>query len=258
MRAPSSRRADWLVPALLVGLALVPSLSGVARIAQVARGGPVTADNARFIAMPWPVLVHIVAALPFGILGAFQFSGGLRQRWPRWHKAAGRILVPLALATALSGLWMTLRYPWPAMDGLGVYLLRMVFGSAMLAAVLLGVSTIVRRDYAGHAAWMTRAYAIGIGAGTQVFTHLPWMVLVGELTPVPRAFMLGAGWVINLVVAEWAIRRHASRSRKNASTYPSASRTTNPQSPSSIRDSSLSNVAPRSLNSANSTSGSMV
>lgn len=55
---------------------------------------------------------------------------------------------------------------------------------------------------------MTRAYAIGLGAGTQVLTHLPWFLLVGG-TPgeLPRGVMMGAGWVINIVVAEWVIRR---------------------------------------------------
>ena len=55
---------------------------------------------------------------------------------------------------------------------------------------------------------MTRAYPIGLGAGTQVLTHLPWFILVGG-TPgeLPRAVMMGAGWVINVVVAEWNIRK---------------------------------------------------
>jgi hypothetical protein len=59
---------------------------------------------------------------------------------------------------------------------------------------------------------MTRAYAIGLGAGTQVLTHLPWVLFAdrrpGEL---PRAVMMGAGWMINVVVAEWIIRRRRAR-----------------------------------------------
>jgi hypothetical protein len=53
---------------------------------------------------------------------------------------------------------------------------------------------------------MMRGYAIGLGAGTQVLTHLPWFLLVGKPGETPRAVMMGAGWVINLVVAEWIIR----------------------------------------------------
>ncbi len=67
---------------------------------------------------------------------------------------------------------------------------------------------------------MIRAYAIGLAAGTQVFTHIPMFTfpsLEGELT---RALCMGAGWAINLAVAEWAIR---TRLRRPARRAPSVS-----------------------------------
>jgi Predicted membrane protein (DUF2306) len=65
---------------------------------------------------------------------------------------------------------------------------------------------------------MTRAYAIGLGAGTQVVTHLPWFVFVGKPDESTRAMLMGAGWVINLAVAEWIIRRRRLRSGVVAAT----------------------------------------
>jgi hypothetical protein len=53
---------------------------------------------------------------------------------------------------------------------------------------------------------MTRAYAIGLGAGTQVLTFVPWVVVAGEPGELPKAMLMAAGWVINLAVAEWSIR----------------------------------------------------
>jgi hypothetical protein len=112
------------------------------------------------------------------------------------------------LIAALSGLWMAHFYPWPEGDGLLVYIERLFFGSAMVASVVLAANAIRRRDFASHGRWMTRAYAVGLGAGTQVLTHLPWFVLVGgKPGELPRAVMMGAGWVINVVVAEWIIRK---------------------------------------------------
>lgn len=205
-------RSDWLVPAALIALTLVPALGGAARMAQVLGDAPVTAQNARFLADPLPVMLHIPSAIIYGMLGAFQFSRGFRRRHRAWHRKAGRLLVPAGLLVAISGLWMTLTYPWPAGDGVLVYAERLVFGTAMLGAVVLGVEAIRRRDFASHGDWMTRAYAIGLGAGTQVFTHLPWFILAegwpGEL---PRAVMMGAGWVMNVVVAEFIIRGRAAR-----------------------------------------------
>ncbi|MCO5208145.1 MAG: DUF2306 domain-containing protein [Caldilinea sp.] len=135
-----------------------------------------------------------------------QFAPGFRRRHARWHRRAGWALVPAGLVAALSGLWMTLFYPWPAGDGVALYWQRLGFGSAMLAALLLGVDALRRRKFAEHGAWMIRAYAIGLGAGTQVFTHLVWLMLVGQPTEASRAVLMGAGWVINLAVAEWIIR----------------------------------------------------
>jgi len=113
---------------------------------------------------------------------------------------------------ALSGLWMTNFYPWPAGDGQALYIERLVFGSAMFACIILAIDAIRRRDFVSHGAWMMRAYAIGLGAGTQVLTHLPWFILMGAKPGEgPRAVLMGAGWVINVIVAEWIIRRRHLR-----------------------------------------------
>jgi uncharacterized membrane protein len=207
----NASRRDWLVPAALIALSLVPALAGTARLAQVGRG-VVTPENARFLAAPAPVVLHIVAAITYSILGAFQFSPGFRRRNRGWHRAAGRVLLPAALVVAGSGLWMTLTYPWPAGDGVLVFAERLVFGSAMLLFVLFGADAIRRRKYAEHGEWMIRAYALGLGAGTQVLTHLPWFILV-DIKPgeTPRAIMMGLGWMINALVAEWIIRRPVLR-----------------------------------------------
>lgn len=209
-------RADWMVPAGLIALSLVPALAGSVRLAQLA-GATDVAPAARFAAAPLPIALHIPAAIVFSLLGALQFSPSIRRRWRGWHRAAGKVLIPAALVVALTGLWMTLAYPWPAGDGYMVYLERLVFGSAMLASVVLGVRAVVRREFASHGEWMLRAYAIGLGAGTQVLTHLPWFIFVDAAPQeLARGVMMGAGWVINVVVAEWVIRRPARHSSVSA------------------------------------------
>jgi len=203
----TSRRSDWLIPAALILLSLVPAIAGTARLAQLASGAQVTAANARFFAQPIPVVLHILVVIPYSMLGAFQFSPGFRRRNRPWHRAAGRVLGLFGLMVALTGLWMALLYPWPEGDGQGVYVERLVFGTAMAASIVLGIDAVRRRDFKAHGAWMIRAYAIGLGAGTQVLTHLPWFILVGKPGESARTVLMGAGWVINVIVAEWIIRR---------------------------------------------------
>jgi uncharacterized membrane protein len=209
-------RRDWLIPAGLIALSLVPAIAGTVRLTQLAGGAAVTAENARFFAAPLPVVVHILVVIPFCIVGAFQFAPAFRRRRRGWHRAAGRILAPLGLIAALTGLWMAHFYPWPEGDGEALYILRLVVGSGMFASILLGLNAIRRREYATHGAWMMRGYALGIGAGTQVLTHLPWFVLFGKPGELPRLLLMGAGWAINLGVAEWVIRRERVRLRAAA------------------------------------------
>jgi hypothetical protein len=215
MMTQTTARSNWLIPAGLILLALVPVLAGAARLGSIASGAEITADNARFLAMPAPVVIHIVGASYFALVGALQFAPALRRR-NRWHRISGRLLFPAGMATALSGLWMTLVYPWANADGEAVYLARLIFGSAMAVSLVMGVLTVLRRDMAGHRAWMLRAYAIGMGAGTQVLTHLPYFILVGQPSEGPRAVMMISAWIINLAVAEWLIRRNAPRPQMTA------------------------------------------
>ena len=206
---PLSRRSAWFVPGMLILLSLMPVAAGMARLAELALGAQVTAANARFFAMPLPVTLHLVAVIPYSILGAFQFTPALRRRRLGWHRTAGKVLAVFGLVTALTGLWMAQFYPWPEGDGEILYLLRIVFGSAMTMAMVLAVDAIRRRDFAAHGAWMIRSYAIGMGAGTQVLTHIPYFLLVGKPGELCKAVLMGAGWAINVVIAEWIIRRQA-------------------------------------------------
>lgn len=219
-------KKDWLIPAGLIALSLVPAIAGSVRIAQLSSGAAVTPENARFFASPLPVLLHIPAAILYSIGGALQFSPGFRRRFRGWHRASGRVLIPMGLVVALTGLWMAHFYPWPQGDGQAVYVERLIAGTAMVLSIVLGIDAIRRRDWHSHGDWMTRAYAIGLGAGTQVLTHLPWFILVdrkpGETA---RGVMMGAAWAINMLVAEWVIRRGraATKAATRSARYATAS-----------------------------------
>ena len=91
-KAPAkAKTAAWLIAALLV-LSVVPLINGAFRLTQLAGGTEVTPASARFFASPVPVVLHIVSAAVYSILGAFQFAAGFRRRYPGWHRTAGRLL----------------------------------------------------------------------------------------------------------------------------------------------------------------------
>ena len=219
MTTTASRRADWLVPAGLILLSLVPAVAGTARLASLASGAAVTPENARFFARPLPVVLHILSVIPYSIIGALQLSPAFRRRHRTFHRIAGRVLIVFGLVAALTGLWMSHFYPWPEGDGQALYAMRLVFGTAMLASIIAGIDAIRRRDFSAHGDWMIRGYAIGLGAGTQVLTHLPWFILVGKPGEATRAVLMGAAWVINIIVAEWVIRGGKASSRQTRSSH---------------------------------------
>jgi uncharacterized membrane protein len=209
--------AAWLIPAGLVGLSSFPLIFGALRLAELAGGPQTMPANPLFVATPWPVVVHIVSAAVYALVGAFQFVTGYRKRQFALHRAAGRVLVVCGLLVALSGLWMTLFFTRPGGSHALLYAFRVLFASAMVVSIVLGFEAILRRrDVMRHRAWMMRAYALGLGAGTQVLTGMAETFIVGQPSPLSTALAQGAAWVINLAVAEWAIRRlpaHRARTR---------------------------------------------
>jgi uncharacterized membrane protein len=211
-----TRSTGW-VPFALIALVVVPAIAGSLRLLELAGGPQLMAVNPRMTASPVPVVVHIISAVLYAILGAFQFSTRFRRRRPGWHRVAGRVLVVLGLAVAFSALWMTLFYPRQPGTGDLAYAFRLAFGSAMAASLVLGLTAIRRRDIVRHRAWMTRAYALALGAGTQVFTLGVGKAIFGSGT-VTTDLCLGAAWAINLAVAEYLIRRPASRRRMDRPT----------------------------------------
>jgi Predicted membrane protein (DUF2306) len=154
------------------------------------------------------------------ILGAWQFSTGFRLRQPRLHRVMGRLLIPCGLMAALSGQWMTQFYPSanysPVMfDGLALYAIRMLLGFVIALFLVVGWAVILRRDVFSHDVWMMRAYALGIAAGTQVFTHIPWFVFPSLKGEMARTMSMAAGWGINHLVVEtliWRKRRQRTQS----------------------------------------------
>lgn len=209
---------DRLIPAGLLALSLVPVVAGSLRLAEFAGAAAVLPDGDRVGSAAGPLAVHIVSVTVFSLLGAFQFAPGLRRRGRRWHRAAGRIVAPAGIVTALSGMWLAFS---PAAIGDDVLAaIRVVVGVAMTAFLVLGFLAVRRRDFTRHRAWMIRGYALGMGAGTQFFTQAAWLLAVGPLTEPSRTFTMALAWLINAAAAEWIIRRasRSSRRRRPATT----------------------------------------
>ena len=194
-----------IVPALLLVFGLLPIAVGAARMAM--RFGPMGADvdTARFFAVPVAVILHVLGGGIFSLLAPLQFAAGLR-RSP-WHRWAGRVLVLAGLVAALSALWLNQFMPANANDGPLLYWIRLAAGLSMLWFLLQGYLAAARRQISLHRVHMIRAYALGIGVSTQIIIGIAHAVAFGPPLPIIGDLLVGLGWLINLSVAELAIRR---------------------------------------------------
>ncbi len=204
-------KSGWLAITGLLLLSALPVLGGVLRLTEVGADP----DGTPLLTSTVALIAHVVAMTVYCVLGAFQFSPALRTR-RRWHRAAGRVLVPAGFIAALSAIWLALFFGGPA-DELALAMIRFVFAVAMTMFLVRAVIAIRRRDFAAHGAWMTRAYAIAISGGTQALVFALWTIPLGEVDAFGEAWLVAAAFVINSVVAESLIRRRSARRTRGVS-----------------------------------------
>jgi uncharacterized membrane protein YozB (DUF420 family) len=200
-------KAGWVTPLGLLLLGMLPVIAGAFRLEQLSGISDAMPVNSRFTPMPLPVVLHIVSATLFSVLGPLQFASGFRRRWPAWHRIAGRFLVMCGLLVPLTGLWMTLFYAPPDNSGALLLVSRIVFGSAMVVSIVLGLAAILRRNIQGHRRWISRGYALGLGAATQMLVLMVAGIVAGPPTELTHDSLMALSWIINLAVAEWAMRK---------------------------------------------------
>ncbi len=203
-----SRKETAFLCAVLI-YSFVPSFGGLARLAELAGAVALAPANPRALAMPLPILIHVLSSAVFCLAGALQFMPGFRQRHRAWHRQTGYAVAISGCLSAASGLWMTVAFTFPA-DLQGPLLLsaRLVLGTAMIWLITSAVASARAGRFQAHAASMIRAYAIGQGASTQAFLGLSFLLLTGvEATGLVRDILMIAAWAANLAIAEFLIRR---------------------------------------------------
>jgi len=199
-------QSERLILIGLLVLSAIPCIGGIFRLIELSTALEFLPENSRIVSVPVPAVFHIISAVIYSILGAFQFLPSIRRNYPKWHRSAGRVLVGAGIVSAGTGLWMTHNYPIPDnLQGMLLYAVRIFVGLSMSAYILLGLSSVLKKRIAQHQVWMIRAYALGLGAGTQVLIAIPWLLTVGEPSGIARDILMTAAWIINVVVGEWVI-----------------------------------------------------
>ncbi len=201
-------KSEWFTIVGLIVLCFIPIFAGIFRLLELSSGKVILPNNPRVTAQPLPVILHILGAVIYCVLGIFQFLPSIRQQKPKWHRYNGRLIFVAGIISALTGLWMTHFYEFPhELQGEILYIVRMLLGSAMFVFLLLGLAAILKRNISKHYSWMIRAYAIGLGASTQALILLLFTLISGEPLGLTRDLLMTFAWIINIIMAEWIIKR---------------------------------------------------
>ena len=202
-----------ILPAFLIFACFVPAVFGSYRIGAIiyeANWMPVyAADHVDQL----PLFMHVIGSVGFLLLGAAQMWLGLRQVAPVLHRRSGRFAAILGLIGAASGIWMTLLHG--QISGPLLFWGRLAASTAWASCIVLGIAAILRRDVPNHRAWMIRAFALSLPAGTLAFILIPVMLIFGEQSEFAGEVIQVAAWPVHVAVAEFFARqkRRATQSR---------------------------------------------
>jgi uncharacterized membrane protein len=165
----------------------------------------------RFAAHPWLTRLHVLPGALFLLVAPFQFSSRIRLRHLAWHRGSGRLLVVIALLSAVPGFFFGLLIPYA---GPVEAVLIAFFGGLFVVALAKAVAAIRRGEVARHREWMIRAYAVAIGiATTRVVGAAVDLVLSPAGFAPPGLFLLAVagGWSLTVGAAElWIARTRTS------------------------------------------------
>jgi len=197
---------DKLLIALLAACCAVPAIGSGYRMVEIAMTGHWRLECLADQVDRLPLFIHAGGAMLFLALGAAQMVPGLRTRHMHWHRTAGRIAAIAGIIGALSGLWLTLAHP--AISTPVLFYARMGASAVWLVSVILAIWYIRSKRIAQHRAWMMRAFAMALPAGTLVFILLPVVLVFGEEgNEIMLEAVQAAAWPLHLAIAEWLIRR---------------------------------------------------
>src|SRR5882757_544597 len=165
----------------------------------------------------YPLLIaHVALATVAMVMALVQIGPGVRDRWPRMHRRAGRVYVAAALPAAASGMVIGAATPFGPI---------LAVGSVVLAALWFGFTVngylaARRHRFADH----RRNMLCSVTLAFSIITNRIWTpILYIGLQPLRDSVFGGdeerftwlvaglggwLGWTIPLLAVRWWLRRH--------------------------------------------------
>lgn len=152
--------------------------------------------------------VHVFTSMFALVAGFTQFSRYLLRQYKPLHRWMGRVYVLNILAfTGPSGLIMS----FYANGGWTSRMAFILLSLSWLGTTFMAYQTVRAGNFVAHRHWMYRSYALTLSAVT--LRAWKWvLVLLFEPRPMDVYRLVAwLGFIPNLLLAEWLIRRHQKR-----------------------------------------------
>jgi uncharacterized membrane protein len=164
-------------------------------------------------------LTHVACGIVALVLGLFQFIGSLRASRPQLHRMMGRIYIVCVLAGGATGVPLSFLMFKPMPVGIHALFYPMQAGLLSLSIVwpitaLIAFRRVLQRRFTDHRAWMMRCYSLTFAAPTSRTLGPVLFLLTGDL--VLALNITFVSWPLNLLVAEWLVRRSEKRTASAA------------------------------------------
>ncbi|WP_370980298.1 DUF2306 domain-containing protein [Agaribacterium sp. ZY112] len=200
---------EWKSCGLLLLLGLASVAAGFVQVTTV-NSASFSSDN---LSHTLPIVIHVIAGITFNLVSPFQFAAPLRRKYPKIHRATGRILIVSGMLAALTALWMNqffadyggnLKY-----SGIWAYCI------IMFVAFYLAIKNILVRNVKNHRKWMMFAMASALGPATQRVVFIPVFVIFGEevMTDLVIGSVIWFGLLANLAFVQWILFRENARAK---------------------------------------------
>ncbi len=152
--------------------------------------------------------IHVITSCFLLLAGFTQFSDKILRKRPKLHRNTGKMYVFILLfLSGPAGFVMALLANGGIYSRAGFTILSVLW----LTFTALGWYYAVRKDFAKHRAFMIRSFALTVSALTLRLWKLV-IVLLFEPNPMDVYRMVAwLGWIPNLLLAEWIIRKTKSR-----------------------------------------------
>jgi len=136
------------------------------------------------------VFIHVGTGAVVLLLGLLQFVPQIRQRWPKFHRYNGYLVM---VAGLISGVGAFATCFW-AFGGAPVALSAGVVSLYWLLTIVMGYRRIIQRDIQGHREWMIRFFSL---AYSIVAMRLVIIIAMTKWSP---SVAIGAGIPVTLIV----------------------------------------------------------